>query len=147
MIIEYMASEKNIVDRILNEDGYRFVAKGEVTEQKIRDWVNIVSERLRREDVVKSMSDIESVIIIQDSKKVLKGNKPHSDMKIISILDYYDDVDITIIYLILNKGERDEFNMKYTVPLILDCETIESLFDRNGEYIGSRRNVEDYMEI
>lgn len=148
MIIEYIENENDVINRIWNESGYRFAAKGDITEQKVRDWATVVSERLRLENVIESISDIKSIIVIQNSKRVAKDNKPTSDMKIISLFDYYEEVNTTIIYLIIyNDKIVDRFSMENVIPLILDCETIDSLFDTNKNYIGSKRNIGDYMNV
>lgn len=148
MIIEYIENENDVINRIGNESGYRFAAKGDITEQKVRDWATVVSERLRIENVIESISDIKSIIVIQNSKRVAKDSRPKADMKIISLFDYYEEINTTIIYLIIYSDKIvDRFSMENVIPLVLDCETIGSLFDKNKNYIGSKRNIEDYVNV
>lgn len=147
MKILRVESEADAIDIIANEDGYRFVAKGEVTDNKIREWIAILGERLKQENVIKSSSDIETVIVIEGTKKKLTG-RSSSDMKIISLSDYYEDIDVVTLLVILNQEKIvDDFNMRNIIPLILDCETIDELFNNNGEYVGFHRELDTYMGI
>lgn len=149
MIIELMTNEEDIVDSIANEDGYRFTAKGNITDTALRTWVSIIENRLRREGVTNSGSSIKEVIIIPGNKRIYKKNiKRAEESKVVSLADFCEDIKTAVIYITLvTEKIVDKYSLNIIMPLLMDCESIDSLFGADGEYIGSHKSVDDYMKI
>lgn len=145
MNIEYFEDESEIIDLILNSDGYRFQFQGEMTKSQIKALSNAVEARLIQEKAMSKGLIITNIYVVMTKKKQIQRKKVVGD--VLNISDFYKDVDMTIVYMILDSDKiEDDIGVGITIPLMLDCETISGLFDINGNYIGSQKEInESYL--
>lgn len=145
-MLRILDSDEDIVEIITDEIGYKFDFIGSINMLFINEWCNVLITRLLMEKVINS-SCISDIIVVPD--KVKKRNKKYkSNSKVVSLQEYYEEINVFSIYVLMNdKGILDEYSFNNLMPLILDCELIEDLFNDYGEYIGSDRDISDFTRI
>lgn len=150
MIIRYFDNEADAINRILDADGYRFTIKGNLSKVQLEMWLNTVANRLEADNIIASQDDIAEVLYIKQSEKIRNDNKRTQLQKqegvIINFWDYIKEIDVLIIYILLENVDPEDraYNLE---PLLLDCETIGSLFDDTGVYRGSSKTADEYVVI
>lgn len=144
MNIHYLEREQDIVDTILEADGYRFQIKGTVTQSQVKVLAQMVETRLTQEGAISKGPIIKDVYVIATQKREIQRKKAVGD--VVSLSDFYRDIDMTIVYILLcSERVVDEFTVNITLPLLMDCESIDDLFDADGYYTGSQRGIEESL--
>ena len=146
MVTRYYEKEEDAIERIVDADGYRFNIRGNLNETQLKTWINVIKQRLVADGVIDSSADVSEVIYIKQHKKQIipKTELKRSSEGIINFWDYVRMIDSMIVYIVIDEV-LDEDLYSNLEPLILDCETIESLFDADGNYIGSSRSIDEYI--
>lgn len=150
MMVRYFENERDVVDHLLEVDGYKFGIKGELNERELKLWTNVIARRLVNDGIIKSVHNVTEIYYVKRAEKQKQGLfdfKIKAKKKrgtVINFWDYVREITVMDVYVIVNKiQDMDLFNN--IEPFLLDCETIESLFDDNGEYIGSSKPIDDYI--
>lgn len=146
MVTRYYEKEEDAIERIVDADGYRFNIRGNLNETQLKTWINVIKQRLVADGVIDSSADVSEVIYIKQHEKQIipKTELKRSSEGIINFWDYVRMIDSMIVYIVIDEV-LDEDLYSNLEPLILDCETIESLFDTDGNYIGSSRSIDEYI--
>lgn len=146
MVTRYYEKEEDAIERIVDADGYRFNIRGNLNETQLKTWINVIKQRLVADGVIDSSADVSEVIYIKQHEKQIipKTELKRSSEGIINFWDYVRMIDSMIVYIVIDEV-LDEDLYSNLEPLILDCETIESLFDADGNYIGSSRSIDEYI--
>lgn len=146
MIVHNLEQEIDIVEEILEAKGYRFQLKGEATKSQLNALIQAVETRLEQEKAITKGPAIKEAYIIPIRKKQIQRKKAVGDVILLS--DFYKEIDMTAVYLILDSDKiEDELAVDITIPLIMDCETFNDLFDISGRYIGSSRDIDESLII
>lgn len=146
MYVHHLEQEIDIVEDILEAKGYRFQLKGEATKSQINVLIQAVETRLEQEKAITKGPAIKEAYIIPIRKKQIQRKKAVGDVILLS--DFYREIDMTAVYIILDSDKiEDELAVDITIPLIMDCETLNDLFDINGKYIGSSKEVDESLII
>lgn len=145
-MLRIVDTDEDIVSLITDECGYKFDFIGNINMQYINEFCNTLIMRLTMENIVSSDA-IDNILIVPDKVKI-KRDKPLKVGKVVSISDYFETINVFSIYVIFDEDKiLDDFSFNNTMPLILDCELIDELFDAYGEYIGSNKDIKDYTKI
>lgn len=146
MVTRYYEKEEDAIERIVDADGYRFNIRGNLNETQLKTWINVIKQRLVADGVIDSSANVSEVIYIKQHEKQIipKTELKRSSEGIINFWDYVRMIDSMIVYIVIDEV-LDEDLYSNLEPLILDCETIESLFDADGNYIGSSRSIDEYI--
>ena len=146
MVTRYYEKEEDAIEIIVDADGYRFNIRGNLNETQLKTWINVIKQRLVADGVIDSSADVSEVIYIKQHEKQIipKTELKRSSEGIINFWDYVRMIDSMIVYIVIDEV-LDEDLYSNLEPLILDCETIESLFDADGNYIGSSRSIDEYI--